>query len=767
LDIELETANPMKKYKIEIKKDGRQVQMVEGEVKLINDETQFVLESTYTLRQTMENPLYNIITRYLLGRPMLEAQSVMKVLVNKAERTIYRLWKKMMIENKLVCDGKTMIDIVLDTRVPKKMLKIEFLPKYEDLIWKFDSSAEYEANRRVKVDFTILHGDRPVHEAKKLMDIKVNDENRLEMESLETIVMTEESPLYRFNKAFFGRYFKNGERKMSVIVDKKNKSLMIIPKVMLKVEVTLDSQKVRHIEIDITKPVRMIKIYYVPDMFTKDYNFIHTWEVEGNMEQRVIKQKMELQRGGVSTHMYQGDIKLVNRADKMEVELVDRVVQTEESPFRGLFRAFYGRYFKNGERRVTVIVDKRNKSIMFIPKMTLKVEVTLDSQKVRHIEFDNTKPERMLKVFYAPDLFTKAYNYIHTWQIEGSLEQGLMKHKMELQRGEVSVFKYHNDITLHNRADKMEVEMVDGVVQTEASPAYRWGPFLAGKFYTRREGHVKITYDKQNRNMMMGKILLDVSQTINGARYSELKVDTVNHPFTMLWYQPMGGKLIPSVRYLVGQDQITLSAEQTTASELKIQTNLPQVRDLKIITEGQTRKVVLNGRETAVITYDNQRVLTVIIHRLNGEQLGIKLHLISLEMDRMNIEFGLEAGVELGSRAERRIVARVDFQRDQSQGQKKLMISLEGTHPMVGEYRISREGDYQIISPSEYKLIWKGVSRFMSGKLATLSPIETDMEMTMNTVTPRMEAKIEKIFAGRKIGLALINGQIVLISGTK
>merc|ERR1712002_116326 len=276
-------------------------------------------------------------------------------------------------------------------------------------------------------------------------------------------------------------------------------------------------------------------------------------------------------------------------------------------------------------------------------------------------------------------------------------------------------------------------------------------------------GHVKITYDKQNRNVMLGKILLDVSQTINGARYSELKVDTVNHPFTMLWYQPMGGKLIPSVRYLVGQDQITLSAEQTTASELKIQTNLPQVRDLKIITEGQIRKVVLNGRETAVITYDNQRVLTVIIHRLNGEQLGIKLHLINLEMDRMNIE----VGVEIGSRAERQIVARLGWQCDQSQGQKKPMISLEGTHPMVGEYRISREGDYQIISPSEYKLSWKGVSRFMSGKLATLSPIETDMEMTMNTVTPRMEAKIEKIFAGRKIGLALINGQIVLISGTK
>merc|ERR1719260_736207 len=544
-------------------------------------------------------------------------------------------------------------------------------------------------------------------------------------------------------------YLNNEERKISVI---------------LKLETTLDSQKVTHIEIDTTKPVSMIKVYYVPDTLTKDYNFIHTWEIEGDMKQRLIKQKMELQRGGVSTHMYQGDIKLINNARKIEVELVDSVVQTEESPFMGLFRAFYGRYFKNGERRVSVIVNKRNKSIMFIPKMVLKIEVTLDSEKVRHIELDTTKPERMLKVFYAPDLFTKTYNYIHTWLIEGSLEQGLMKHKMELKRGDVSVFKYNNDMTLHNRADKMEVEMVDGLVQTEASPAYRWGPFLAGKFYTRREGHVKITYDKQNRNMMMGKILLDVSQTINGDRYSELKVDTVNHPFPMVWYQPMSG-LIPSVRYLLGQDQMTVSIEQTTETELKIQTNLPQVREIKIITEGQTRKVVLNGRERAVVTYDDQGVLNVIIHRLIGEQLGMKLHLVSMEMDRINIELVLEAGVELGSKADRRIVTRLGY--DHSQAKKKVMISVEGTHPMIGEYRISRDGDYQMTAPSEHKLTWRGISRFSSGKLATLSPIETDMEMTMDTATPSLEARIEKVFAGRRIGLVLINGSISLISGTK
>ena len=35
---------------------------------------------------------------------------------------------------------------------------------------------------------------------------------------------------------------------------------------------------------------------------------------------------------------------------------------------------------------------------------------------------------------------------------------------------------------------------------------------------------------------------------------------------------------------------MTVSAEQATKIELKIQTNLPQVRDIKIITKGQTKK---------------------------------------------------------------------------------------------------------------------------------------------------------------------------------
>ena len=74
----------------------------------------------------------------------------------------------------------------------------------------------------------------------------------------------------------------------------------------------------------------------------------------------------------------------------------------------------------------------------------------------------------------------------------------------------------------------------------------------------------------------------------------------------MLWYQPMSGHLIPSVRYLLGQDQMTVSAEQTTKIELKIQTNLHQVRDIKIITKGQMKKRERKNRKEERETEENR-----------------------------------------------------------------------------------------------------------------------------------------------------------------
>merc|ERR1712215_500723 len=103
---------------------------------------------------------------------------------------------------------------------------------------------------------------------------------------------------------------------------------------------------------------------------------------------------------------------------------------------------------------------------------------------------------------------------------------------------------------------------------------------------------------------------------------------------------------------------------------------------------------------------------------------------------------------------------------DHSQAKKRVLISFGGTHPMIGDYSIKREGDYQMIAPSQFKLSWTGISRFSSGKLATLSPIYTNMEFTMGTVTPSLEV-MEDVSVLKRMGLILTIDKFFFITNKR
>merc|ERR1712080_571881 len=178
----------------------------------------------------------------------------------------------------------------------------------------------------------------------------------------------------------------------------------------------------------------------------------------------------------------------------------------------------------------------------FFPVMTLKSEVTADGHKIRELVFDNTKDVRSLKVYWCPDTFTKDYNFVQTWQIDGGLYDGAGSGSWhwELQRGDVSVHKYTNDWSWYNKADKVEMEM---------------------------------------------------------------KVDPRTSPYTMVWYQPSSGHLFPCVKHLLGQDEVSMNVWHTPGTELKITTNLPHIQSFSVTTTDTTRKMELNGKESVTVDY--------------------------------------------------------------------------------------------------------------------------------------------------------------------
>merc|ERR1712121_343994 len=156
------------------------------------------------------------------------------------------------------------------------------------------------------------------------------------------------------------------------------------------------------------------------------------------------------------------DIK-VNDANKLELELMHKYSQTEESLFYQLTKVMSGRYYKQGDRHISLMVDKtktknkrRNKIrkyFFFIPVMTLNWKFMADGHKMRELVFDNTMDVRTMKVFWSPDTFTKDYNFVQSWQMDGGLHDGSGSWNWELQRGDVSVHKYSNELSWYNKAD--------------------------------------------------------------------------------------------------------------------------------------------------------------------------------------------------------------------------------------------------------------------------------------------------------------------------
>merc|ERR1712116_105287 len=150
-------------------------------------------------------------------------------------------------------------------------------------------------------------------------------------------------------------------------------------------------------------------------------------------------------------------------------------------------------------------------------------------------------------------------------------------------------------------------------------------------------------------------------------KFSQEKLDTRSTPYTMVWFsQPVRG-LFPITRDITGQDEMIVSAWHTPGKELKIETNLPEVQSMKVTSAGPTKKFEFNGKEVATV-------------------------------------FGWEMA-----------------------GVKKVYLDVVGNNPWMGDYKLSRQGEFEEVSGSVYKIKWTGHGETTKGFLRRVSPVETNV----------------------------------------
>merc|ERR1712107_240218 len=199
------------------------------------------------------------------------------------------------------------------------------------------------------------------------------------------------------------------------------------------------------------------------------------------------------------------DVK-ANDGSKFEMEHLHKMTMTEESPFYGMVYWYTGRYGKNVERKMTVFFDKINKSILFVPKMKMDTTLTLDGEKISEFVFDNTQAKKHIKFFYSPDAYTKDYLFTDEWEYPG---HSGCKWNTELKRGGVSIWNWVGDYSFVNNANKFEIKTMDEIVQTEMSPFYGLDHFYLGRYYKTGGRQRTITYEKKNRNFLLGKLFVE------------------------------------------------------------------------------------------------------------------------------------------------------------------------------------------------------------------------------------------------------------------
>merc|ERR1712211_194194 len=85
--------------------------------------------------------------------------------------------------------------------------------------------------------------------------------------------------------------------------------------------------------------------------------------------------------------------------------------------------------------------------------------------------------------------------------------------------------------------------------------------------------------------------------------------------------------------------------------------------------------------------------------------------------------------------------------------------------PLDRRLQASRQGEFEEVSGSVYKIKWTGHGETTKGFLRRVSPVETNVVASVNVRNMKVDAIVWKSFAGQKYGFTLTNDKFTLLAG--
>jgi len=651
------------------------------------------------------------------------------------------------IQDSVDHQGKAKLKI--DARAPAKKFEMSFAPKVGKpftAAFEFDVSSGLKYKSELKIDGAVVEKWVGEH-------TWTNDAAKFELDSKDTFEQTKENPFYHFNNKYFflGREAPQAIETRKVFINKQAS----LPQVKVDTKCDIAGVNWYHLQYDNIAPKKALLFSFLP------YNMEKAWTYEGHRQNTAnggmtFDHKITHGEKVIQTGEFVFDVK-ENSPAKFEMEHVNKMTMTEESPFYALSHWYTGRYGKTVERKMTIVFDKVAKSILFFPKVAVNSVLTVDGVKNSEFVFDNTQAKKHFKFYYSPDAFSQDYLFEEEWEYPG---MSGVKFTQEYKRGGVSQYHYDADWAFVNNAAKFEIKTQDKVVQTENSPFYSWGPIFQGKYWKTGERVRTITYDKKNKNFLIGKTHAESLLTLDGERFHHIKFDTTATPYTLVWYsQPIRSLegWMPCVRDVIGQDELSVTAKHTPGAELMIETNLSEMQSVKVTTVGATRKFELNGNELATIDFDSSaKTASHTMQLPSGKTLTVNLAWPKMTPQASDLEFGVIITPD------RQVTTKFGWKMG---GKNSVYMDVVGNNPWIGDYKLSRKGEFEQVNRNNFKVSWTGHGETSKGFLRSFSPVETHIVAAVNTNNLKVDANVWKSFAGMKYGFTMNNDKFELLSG--
>merc|ERR1719260_207669 len=123
------------------------------------------------------------------------------------------------------------------------------------------------------------------------------------------------------------------------------------------------------------------------------------------------------------------------------------------------------------------------------------------------------------------------------------------------------------------------------------------------------------------------------------------------------------------------------------------------------------------------------------MHLPSGKDLTIDLAWPKMTPAASDLEFGVTITPD------RKVVTKFGWE---MAGVKKVYLDVVGNNPWMGDYKLSRQGEFEEVSGSVYKIKWTGHGETTKGFLRRVSPVETNVVASVNVRNMKVDAIVWK-----------------------